>query len=147
MIDDDVAPMARSLYMLPIGNRWNNKKGVTLIGDAAHLMTPFAGVGVNLAMEDAMLLAAAITKAESSKDVDALTTEVKLFEENMFKRAKNMQAVTYGNVEDMFFTEGAPRTVIERWIVRAVTNEMGAITSALVSALVYSFYFFYKLIY
>lgn len=63
---DELIP--RKMYMLLVGVTWESKPGVTLIGDAAHLMTPFAGVGVNVAMADALVLArASIRRWTASK--------------------------------------------------------------------------------
>lgn len=32
---------ARNMYMLPVGFSWEHRRGITLIGDAAHVFTPF----------------------------------------------------------------------------------------------------------
>lgn len=50
---------AANLRSLPADFGWQAHPGITLIGDAAHLMPPL-GVGVNLAMLDAADLAVAI---------------------------------------------------------------------------------------
>jgi len=134
----------RSLYMLPVGNKFNHKPGVTLLGDAAHLMTPFGGEGVNLAFEDALKLANAII--DGSKGGDAvLDPRISAFEKDMFVRARKAQELTDGMMKDMFFTEGAPRSSIARWASRKVKYSLPSYISPVVTPLIYSFFFFYKL--
>lgn len=119
--EKDLTP--RSLYILPIGHRWDHRAGATMIGDAAHLMTPHAGEGVNVAMNDSLNLANAIIRsAMAGNGSDTLDKEVRLFEEEMFARAAPVQRHSYLNMEDLFFTPGAPDTSIARYVRRALSD-------------------------
>ena len=115
--DEDDSVVLRNLYMLPVNHRWDHRKGATLIGDSAHLMTPYAGEGVNTAMTDAMVLADAIIK---SAQPDELDSNIKAFEEEMFVRAGKVQELTKGNMDDFMST--APMPV---WIPRLANRMAG----------------------
>ncbi|KAH8725277.1 hypothetical protein GQ44DRAFT_707455 [Phaeosphaeriaceae sp. PMI808] len=100
---DDMWP--RSLYELPVGFTWPHRAGVTLMGDAAHVMTPFAGVGVNVGMTDALVLAKEIvTVSKGEKNLDEA---VLAYEKEMFPRAAKYAAKTAKGKKTHFSASGA----------------------------------------
>src|SRR6201994_118632 len=61
-----VSMVWRPLLVCPANQHWEPKPNVTLIGDAAHVMPPYAGEGVNMAMLDALVLSRLLLSEESS---------------------------------------------------------------------------------
>lgn len=117
--EDDFVP--RSIYTLPVGLSWEHHPKTTLIGDAAHLMTPYAGKGVNTALVDASNLAHTIIESTNADNpLEKLDAGVISFEKDMFARAAQVQDHSNTNMELMFFTPGAPFTTIHRWVRNAM---------------------------
>ncbi|MFJ5886635.1 FAD-dependent oxidoreductase [Kitasatospora cineracea] len=93
----------RTLTALPVGLRWPHRPGLTLLGDAAHLMPP-VGHGANAAMRDALELAAALAAAPGDPDA-----ALRAYEEEMFARTARVAAESARILEMITSPAGAPR--------------------------------------
>jgi 2-polyprenyl-6-methoxyphenol hydroxylase-like FAD-dependent oxidoreductase len=80
----------RPMYHYPPNQHWEALSNVTALGDAAHLMPPYAGEGVNMAMLDALELSECLTNGQYPD----LKTAIANFEKQMCSRAEKITTIT-----------------------------------------------------
>jgi len=100
-----VSMVWRPLLVCPADQHWSPKPNVTLIGDAAHVMPPYAGEGVNMAMLDALVLSKRLFSEDTISDAIAA------YEAEMFARMQHMTTDTMVNTE-MFYSSAAADRVV-----------------------------------
>ena len=94
--------IARPQYCMPLDQSWEAQANITVIGDAAHVMPPYAGEGVNMAMLDALELSESLT---GSQFVD-IKSGIAHYENQMFVRFSEIGKETLVNTDWMHSDEG-----------------------------------------
>ncbi|MDR6466161.1 NAD(P)/FAD-dependent oxidoreductase [Chryseobacterium sediminis] len=97
LFENAVTPfIPRLIYAMPSDQSWEAQSNLTLIGDAAHVMPPFAGEGANMAMLDALELSEYLTSNYST-----LQEAISEYEHHMRKRAAIATQESLANGERM----------------------------------------------
>ncbi|TCN57437.1 FAD-dependent monooxygenase [Flavobacterium circumlabens] len=87
----------RPIYCIPLDQTWQSLPNVTIIGDAAHVMPPFAGEGANMAMLDALELSEYLT----SDHYKTIPEAIAAYESKMRERAAKAAQESLENGEKM----------------------------------------------
>jgi 2-polyprenyl-6-methoxyphenol hydroxylase-like FAD-dependent oxidoreductase len=85
----------RPQYCMPPDQTWGAKPNLTILGDAAHLMPPYAGEGVNMAMQDALELSRCLL----SEDFPDTLSAIAAYEKQMRARAAETIQMTLYSTE------------------------------------------------
>ena len=92
----------RPQYCMPLDQSWEASNSMTIIGDAAHLMPPYAGEGVNMAMLDALELSESLTNEKFADIRSAIAN----YEQSMFARFAEIGKETLDNTDFMHSPSG-----------------------------------------
>lgn len=98
---DDNYFVPRPQYHFPPDQQWESLPNLTILGDAAHRMPPYAGEGVNMAMLDALELVEQLTATDFSN----IKTAILNYERAMRQRAAEITEVTLQSMENMHSKE------------------------------------------
>ena len=97
---DCISIVPRPLFHYSSDQYWTTQSNLTIIGDAAHRMPPYAGEGVNMAMLDALELSVELLQTENIKSA------FESYEIKMFERAKEVTAITMQNTVELHGPNG-----------------------------------------
>ncbi len=89
--------VVRPQYCMPLDQTWDAHSNITLLGDAAHWMPPYAGEGVNMAMLDALELSECLTNS-AFPDVQAAIAG---YEKQMLARFAEVGKTTMQQTESL----------------------------------------------
>ena len=92
LFDESDLFIRRPQYCAPPDQTWEAQRDLTMIGDAAHVMPPYAGEGVNMAMLDAVELTDALVT--HSNPHDAIAAFESKMRERMSEAAKETMEFT-----------------------------------------------------
>ncbi|MFG1659972.1 FAD-dependent oxidoreductase [Micromonospora chersina] len=101
----DGPPIPRRIEAMPTGTRWAHRPGVTLVGDAAHLMPP-VGEGANQAMLDAAELAAELAGNPANP-----SAAIQAYEKAMFARVHPIAEMS-ARVQAMMLSPSAAEEIV-----------------------------------
>jgi 2-polyprenyl-6-methoxyphenol hydroxylase-like FAD-dependent oxidoreductase len=98
----------RPIYCMPVDQSWEPMDNLVMIGDAAHVMPPFAGEGANMAMLDAVELCESLT----SGNFNTMKAAISFYETAMRQRAAVAAQESLDNGERMH-SENALTTMLD----------------------------------
>lgn len=93
--NDQVSLVPRPQYCMPVDQTWEAQPNITLLGDAAHLMPPYAGEGVNMALLDALELSECLIGSKFK----AMQSAIAHYENHMRERTSAIAQLTLDQTE------------------------------------------------
>ena len=111
----------RPQYYCSPDQTWTSISNLTMLGDAAHVMPPYAGEGVNMAMQDAFELAESLLESNARDKASA----IEAYERRMRVRTSAITRTTLENTY-AFHSPGAVEHVVAMFLGFAAANQSGS---------------------
>lgn len=108
----DTGFIPRPQYYMPFDQSWKSRSNLTILGDAAHVMPPYAGEGVNMAMLDAVELSSCLHDPQYDNLKDAISA----YERLMLERSSDVTQRTMTSTEMIHSSEA------KGWFLNVITG-------------------------
>jgi len=101
---DEWSVMPRPMYHYPVDQHWEAQPNLTMIGDAAHRIPPYAGEGANQALADALELFEALCLSS----FETVQQAIAAYEDKMCQRMIEITEITLQYTEAMHAQDNLP---------------------------------------